>query len=86
MEVLVVLVHKVGGVLLVLVEGLNHIPREELAVGLLDAPVQLADQLSGLGAVEEVHLRGVEMRTIFGYSTDQGLEVAHFVAISYEHA
>ena len=57
-EVLVVLVDEVGRVLGVLRELLHDVPGEELAVGLLDAPVQLAHQLSRLGAVEEVHLDG----------------------------
>lgn len=56
MEVLVVLVDEVGRVVGVLRELLHHVPREELPVGLLDAPVQLAHQLSRLGAVEKVHL------------------------------
>ena len=57
MEVLVVLVDEVRRVGRVLLELLHHVSREELSVRCRDAPVELAHQLSGLGAVEEVYLR-----------------------------
>lgn len=71
-EVLVILVDKVCRVIGVLIEGLHHVPREELAIGLLDAPVQLAHQLPGLGAVEEVHLH--VRRYAYNRSTRLALE------------
>ena len=58
MQIVVVVVDEVGGVLRILDEPLEGVAGEELPVGLLDAPIELAEELSGLRLREEVHLAG----------------------------
>lgn len=56
MKVLVVLVDEMRRVLGILLKLLDHVSREELAVRLFDAPVQLAHQFTRSWAIKEMHL------------------------------
>mmetsp|Transcript_26180 Transcript_26180/g.62854 ORF Transcript_26180/g.62854 Transcript_26180/m.62854 type:complete len:389 (+) Transcript_26180:247-1413(+) len=63
-QVIIVVIDEVGRILRILVEFLHGIAREELSVGLLDAPVELAEELPGGGLREEVHLTGEDVEEL----------------------